>query len=48
MLRDYMCIWDPLVERLKGKVEIGIDAMHIVDTMRGLGIAHAAQVSASG
>ena len=41
-----MCIWDALVERLEGKVEMGIDAMHIVDT-RSLGIAHAVQVSAS-
>jgi len=40
------CIWDALVERLEGKVEMGIDTMHIVDTMRGLGIAHVVQVSA--
>ena len=39
-----MCIWDALVERLEGKVEMGIDAMHIVDTMRGLGIAHVAHL----
>jgi len=42
-----MCIWDALVEWLEGKVEMGIDAMHIADTVRGLGIAHVVQVSAS-
>ena len=29
-----MRIWDTLVERFESKVEVGIDAMHIVDTMR--------------
>jgi len=39
-----MRISDTFVEWLEGKVKMGIDAMHIVNTRRGLGIV---QVSAS-
>ena len=40
----YISVWDTLVDRLDGKVETGINIVDLVNTTRGLGIAHIMQV----